>query len=58
MEGQAMCSVRIVKFKEYPSHGSRDTDEKALPSPSNLPFIIDGTQRNTTKLVPFFLAFA
>jgi len=34
-----MCSVHSLKFQEYPSHGSRDTDEKALPSPSNFPLL-------------------
>ena len=53
----AMCSVRSVKFQEYSSHGSRDTDEKVLPSPSNFPLLETGRNETQPNLAAFW-AFA
>ena len=38
------CKVRVMKFKEKPCNANRNTTEKALSSPSEVPLLIDRSQ--------------
>jgi hypothetical protein len=50
----AVCSVHSLKFQEYPSYGSRDTDEKVLPSPTNFLLLQTGRNETQPKLAAFW----